>query len=475
MRAEVVSIISIAVFLGCGPGQGDGKDSSLGTAEEAMCAEPPCGKPPSCEDPPCPKPTPRPTPKPTPPPCSASYPSLASGKPYATDQATWLRWANRYGARQMYPGAFVNFHQADYGQGTVYGTFVLKPGSVALGRDVPRTDLGSPALEDVPAMMRQSQLYARSQGYPAALPTFEQAMYNGVVVYGVGLLASAAVEVRDIHRCELGYVDPGDVSAMFRTVNNYAVRAGYAGGFPTFETSTVDRIVLFRPGTTIWRDVPEHEISEACGQASQHPCSSGCAAGLELFHATGTWWQPFDEWFCAKKVEVPRCGQLYGFCCGGNSCDPGLTCYAKTIFDDGRCAVPQTPPPPPRCGDGVCNILGGTEGCDCDDCKGTFSCASQCPSGQTAGVFDFCATCPGYYTYQATQTACSSDLARQAVQAMYANCTLISGQASGFELCVTCPGQSPSSIAQVACTQGDAKNFVVSQLPSCAVVEGPCR
>ena len=48
---------------------------------------------------------------------------------------------------------FPNFHEADYGDGVVYGTILLRD-TEAEWRDVLRSDLGNPHIDDVPALVR---------------------------------------------------------------------------------------------------------------------------------------------------------------------------------------------------------------------------------------------------------------------------------------------------------------------------------
>ena len=166
------------------------------------------------------------------------------------------RYADVYG----FFAGFPNFHEADYGDGVVYGTILLRD-TEAEWRDVFRSDLGNPHIDDVPALFRAVDAYAAQLGYPAAFPNCEQADHGLGVVYGTILMKPGTTEWRDVPRSELGDPDINDVPAMMRAANDYSDRAGFAAGFPTFNQAdhgagVVYGIVLLKPGISTWRDVP---------------------------------------------------------------------------------------------------------------------------------------------------------------------------------------------------------------------------
>jgi Repeat of unknown function (DUF346) len=153
-----------------------------------------------------------------------------------------------------------NFHEADYGDGLVYGTFLL-PDSTVDFRDVPRDDYGIYHVEDVAGMFRAANDYAAQHGYAAGLPDFHQADYGAGVVYGTFLIKPGMIDFRDVPAAVLGLWDRTQVPAMMRAANDYAVHAGYAAAFPTFHeadygSGLVFGLILFRAGTSTWRDVP---------------------------------------------------------------------------------------------------------------------------------------------------------------------------------------------------------------------------
>ncbi len=89
-------------------------------------------------------------------------------------------WATRNG----YVAGFPNFHQADYGQGVVYGTILFKEG--VEWRDIPASELGNPANNE--ARFRAVHDWATRNGYVAGFPNFHQADYGQGVVYGTILI-----------------------------------------------------------------------------------------------------------------------------------------------------------------------------------------------------------------------------------------------------------------------------------------------
>ncbi|XXF80026.1 hypothetical protein P2318_09815 [Myxococcaceae bacterium GXIMD 01537] len=247
--------------------------------------------------------------------------------------------AHDYARRAGYLDGFPNFHGAVYNGVEVWGTFLVPAVSGAEFRDVPLSELGNVAISDVPSMMRAAQVYAVNNGFVAAMPTFHQATYNGVEVRGIYLFRSNAVEFRDVPSCQLGFAGLLDVGRLFRAVNDYSGRAGFAGGFPTFynrkltDGNTVYGVILFKSGMLDWRDVKTGEYNQGCGGVAQSRCSDGCD-----FDAPYYW-----DGLCRKvpppPPPPPPCGSYTQQCCTTNSpcrTDAYLTCI------DNRCEY--TPP-----------------------------------------------------------------------------------------------------------------------------------
>jgi hypothetical protein len=177
-----------------------------------------------------------------------------------------FRDAHDYARALRFHTGWPNFHQADYGNGTVYGTHLL-PATTVDVRDVPRSTYGVPSRDDVPAMFRAADVYATQNGYAAGVPSFHQADYGAGMVYGTYLVKPGKVDFRDVPATTLGVSDRRDVPAMMRAAANYASNNGYAAAFPTFHEANYGQgkvfgLKLFRQGNVAWRDVPADLLSK---------------------------------------------------------------------------------------------------------------------------------------------------------------------------------------------------------------------
>jgi hypothetical protein len=171
-----------------------------------------------------------------------------------------FRECNDYALWHGFAGAWPNFHQANYGDGIVYGTHLLLRGVSEL-RDVPRNEYGNVDAADVPGMFRAANVYATTHGYRAGIPTFHQADSGTGTVYGTHLIHMSTADFRDVAAAELGVFDVADAPAMLRAASVYASQHGYAAGVPTFHQADygggpVFGLILFRSDVTTWRDVP---------------------------------------------------------------------------------------------------------------------------------------------------------------------------------------------------------------------------
>lgn len=173
-----------------------------------------------------------------------------------------FRETNDYAWAHRFLSGFPNFHQADYGLGTVYGTILLGA-DVAEWRDIPARQLGNPPSGDVGARFRATNDWAGRNGFVGGFPNFHQADHGNGLVYGTILLKRGAADWRDVPARELGDPPGGDVGARFRATNDWAVRNGYATGFPNFHQANygngvVYGTILLKHGTAHWRDVYEY-------------------------------------------------------------------------------------------------------------------------------------------------------------------------------------------------------------------------
>lgn len=163
-----------------------------------------------------------------------------------------------YAADVGYAAAFPNFHEANYGRGSVGGVHLLQFGAVDW-RDVPASELGSPPLWDVPRLFRAANDYAVRNGYLAGFPNCHQTDYGAGQVFGVHLIKHGAGEWRDVPRSQLGNPTLTNVADMMRAAASYASSTGFAAGFPTFHesggASGVYGVVLLPATSADWRDV----------------------------------------------------------------------------------------------------------------------------------------------------------------------------------------------------------------------------
>jgi hypothetical protein len=79
-----------------------------------------------------------------------------------------FREVQRYADVHGFFAGFPNFHEADYGDGVVHGTILLRDTEAEWG-DVLRSDLGDPPIDDLSALFRAVDAYASQQGYPHPL------------------------------------------------------------------------------------------------------------------------------------------------------------------------------------------------------------------------------------------------------------------------------------------------------------------
>lgn len=99
-----------------------------------------------------------------------------------------FRAINDYAGRNGYSAGFPNFHQADHGSGLVYGAVLLKHGVVR--RDVKASELSNP--QTIEERFRAVNDYAGRNGYSAGFPNFHQADHGDGLVYGVVLFNDGA-------------------------------------------------------------------------------------------------------------------------------------------------------------------------------------------------------------------------------------------------------------------------------------------
>jgi hypothetical protein len=113
----------------------------------------------------------------------------------AQDALYRFQQVHRVAASRGYVGGFPNFHEADHGSGTVYGTFLIKQ-EAAEWRDIATAELGNPksrtdgsfSAHDMAYRFQAVNDWAASKGYLTGFPTFDEGSSPGGPVYGAILI-----------------------------------------------------------------------------------------------------------------------------------------------------------------------------------------------------------------------------------------------------------------------------------------------
>ena len=177
-------------------------------------------------------------------------------------------WCNK--SRGIYSAGWPNFHQAEYlnPNRTVYGHFLLKQ-NVVDWRDVPASEYEA---TDMRSRFTGAHDYARKHGYQHGFPNFHQANYGNGVVYGTFLIKNGTCEWRDVPAKELG-LGTGDPSKMpmnrwFTGASDYAAKHGYVAAMPNghyanYGNGWVCGVFLFPHGKAEWKDIRGRELGLA--------------------------------------------------------------------------------------------------------------------------------------------------------------------------------------------------------------------
>jgi hypothetical protein len=118
------------------------------------------------------------------------------GNPSINDFRVRFKGTQDYAKRNGFVGGFPNFYHADYGRGIVCGTILLKE-SDAEWRDVPLVELGD-NLDDIGVRFRGTQNYAKRNGFVGGFPNFYHADYGNGIVCGTILLKQGVAEWQDV-------------------------------------------------------------------------------------------------------------------------------------------------------------------------------------------------------------------------------------------------------------------------------------
>lgn len=147
-------------------------------------------------------------------------PAWEMGNPNPNDHRLRLASANGYAYQRNYLHGFPNFHHANYGQGTVYGTLLVRKGPtggnvlpLAQWQDVPVQQIlgknANPNAFPIDQWFRGAHLFAiNSNLWAGAMPTGHSANYGGQWVMGVVTFRAGIAHFFDVPARNLGFVSP---------------------------------------------------------------------------------------------------------------------------------------------------------------------------------------------------------------------------------------------------------------------------
>ncbi len=184
---------------------------------------------------------------------SNNYPTASNAAIAAFQRSSLLA------TKEKVVGAYPNFHEVRQGNNIVGGTIFLKYGA-ADWMDIPLAELGYPLINDFAARMRATTNYAVQNGYIGGYPNGFHANYGKGIVCGTILIKPGSADWRDVPLSELGNPALDDIGARMRSANDYASRNGYLSGFPTFHHANYGKgivcgIILIKRDAGEWRDV----------------------------------------------------------------------------------------------------------------------------------------------------------------------------------------------------------------------------
>lgn len=124
-------------------------------------------------------------------------PASELGNPPADDTGKRFRATFDYAKKNGFAAGFPNFYHANAGKQRVYGTILLHK-SAAVWRDVPAAELGNPPVDDVAKRFRATFDYAKRNGFAGGFPNFYHGDGAKGRVYGTILLRPGTVAWRDV-------------------------------------------------------------------------------------------------------------------------------------------------------------------------------------------------------------------------------------------------------------------------------------
>ena len=149
------------------------------------------------------------------------------------------------------------------------------------------------------ARFRAIDLYASTAGFGSGFPTYNEAVYDGVKVYGVILVKKEAVEFKNVPVSELGSFEDS-VQGRIQALDRWASKNGFATAIPTFHKASYDGGKTWVVGcycvkkeATDFRDVSEDELGkpdsvEKLFRAVDGYATNNLPKGTKAFPTTNT-------------------------------------------------------------------------------------------------------------------------------------------------------------------------------------------
>ena len=168
-------------------------------------------------------------------------------------------------SRNNIPAGFPNCHEDTTKSPALYGTILITSG--VSWQDVPRSTLGNP--NSVRARLTSAHDWAKTQGAAHGFPNFHEANYGNGVVYGTYLLTPAAVTWQDVPVAQIlgSNIDPTTrpMEQWFTGAHDWAMANGKDAAMPNghyaqYGGNWVVGIFSFNPGVAQWRDLTGDDL-----------------------------------------------------------------------------------------------------------------------------------------------------------------------------------------------------------------------
>ena len=173
-----------------------------------------------------------------------------------------FRSAHDLGSRSGKIGAFPNYHEVETANGSKFGTKFLNAGSRV---EIPQSALGVSDSPTPGELFRAMDEYARRQGKVGILPNFHEADHGDGRVFGAVEFTKQQANWRAVPRVLLR-AEADTFDGRFRALNDFADNLGFSAAFPTFHSLIINGRVYYgavflRGGVADTRDASRMELA----------------------------------------------------------------------------------------------------------------------------------------------------------------------------------------------------------------------